>query len=286
MQVLMTAIHLSKQKPTLALDLPTLLMDTAHVFRSWDLQKYANQCLQLCVEAAAYAVEYHGPESKVHAVVINNRGAIEIELDRLDAAGETLTLAGQIFQAAGVPADDPDYIAYLQNVAALRERLEAGGQRTHRLAGITRRYPFLDYGFEHVPWADIKPLEDEVFVELARKRAAEEAGTAQALSLERAMKARVGELFRALESGANTLRLYPFLPTTLNGIYVESLNLQDDIFFAHLTQTLAETTDLREHRRLSAKLSYSWTAARASWRRSGRSWPRGKKSSWTSSPTW
>ncbi|KAG5482092.1 hypothetical protein LSCM1_05811 [Leishmania martiniquensis] len=232
-QALLTAVSLSKAKPTFAADLHTLLMDAAHVYRSWDLRMHADACIALTKEAISHAAQCYGLESRAYGVVLNHRGAIELDLGWLDNAEETLRAAGAALNAAGISHGDPDYVAYMRNVETLRRRRRSSQPPPPPLHPFLRRFPFLESACHGVPWDDIRPLEDHRFAELARRRAQEVDGTKEAYCLEADMKQRVGELFRVLLSGA-TLKQYPFLPAQLEGVYVEGLSLPHDRIFLEL----------------------------------------------------
>lgn len=261
-KVLRTAITLSKEKPTFAAELHTLLMDTAHVYRSWDLRLYAKECIDLTNEAIAYAAQYYGTESRQYGVILNNRGAIEIELGWLDQAEETLRRAGVALDAAGVPHDDLDYVAYLRNLDALQRRRHPSQPQPTALTGFLLRYPFLETGCEGIPWDDVRPLQDGAFVKLARCRAQEAAGTEEAFRLEAAMKRRVGELFRRLLAGA-TLKRSPFLPPQVEGLYVESLCLDHDRLFQELRVRWQRTAAESDERRLQERRMLAYVSVKA-----------------------
>ncbi|EAN88843.1 hypothetical protein, conserved, partial [Trypanosoma cruzi] len=249
-RVLLTAITVSKKKPTVTLDLPSLLMDGAHIYRSWDPEKYSEHCLTLLREAAEKASELFGPHSKQYAVLLNNKGAVEIELNRLIHAGETLEKAGIVFAEADVPNDDPDYIAYLENLVYLEQRLAA---RPVVQRGFLRRYPFLATRSEDFPFSDVRPLEDEVFVDLAHKRARMAGGTSDAKNLEKRMKERIWELLRFIQDG-DVLKRYPFLPAVINGVHTASLRLDDDVLFEEFARLLHASKDANTRRELESRL--------------------------------
>ncbi|KPA78089.1 hypothetical protein ABB37_06817, partial [Leptomonas pyrrhocoris] len=261
-QALRTAIALSKEKPTFAAELHTLLMDTAHVYRSWDLRLYAKECIELTNEAIAYAAQYYGTASRQYGVVVTNRGAIEIELGWLDQAEETLRRAGAALDAAQVPHDDPDYVAYLRNLDVLYRLRHPNLTAPTPLTGFLLRYPFLATGCEGVPWDDVRPLQDGAFVQLARYRAQEAAGTDEAFRLEAAMKRRVGELFRTLLAGA-TLKRFPFLPPQVDGVYVESLFLGHDRLFRELSAPWLRMAAESDERRLQERLMLAYVSIKA-----------------------
>ncbi|XP_010697690.1 hypothetical protein LPMP_161630, partial [Leishmania panamensis] len=261
-QVLLTAISLSKEKPTFTADLHTLLMDVAHIYRSWDLRLHSDACIELTNEAIRYAAQYYGVESREYGVVLKNRGAIEIELGWLDRAEETLRNAGAALNAAGVPHDDPDYVAYVRNLKTLWRRRHPSQPPPTPLSGFLRRFPFLESACKDVPWDDVRPLEDSRFVELARCRAQEADGTNEAYRLEADMKQRAGELFRVLLSGA-TLKLYPFLPAQLEGVYVEGLLLTYDQIFLELATQWHREPAASPARHLQERLTLAYVSVKA-----------------------
>ncbi|CAM37811.2 conserved hypothetical protein [Leishmania braziliensis MHOM/BR/75/M2904] len=261
-QVLLTAISLSKEKPTFTADLHTLLMDVAHIYRSWDLRLHSDACIELTNEAIRYAAQYYGVESREYGVVLNNRGAIEIELGWLDRAEETLRNAGAALNAAGVPHDDPDYVAYVRNLKTLWRRRHPSQPPPTPLSGFLRRFPFLESACKDVPWDDVRPLEDSRFAELARCRAQEADGTNEAYRLEADMKQRAGELFRVLLSGA-TLKLYPFLPAQLEGVYVEGLLLTYDQIFLELATQWHREPAASPARHLQERLTLAYVSVKA-----------------------
>ncbi|KAG5509031.1 hypothetical protein GH5_06258 [Leishmania sp. Ghana 2012 LV757] len=261
-QVLLTAVSLSKEKPTVAVDLHTFLMDAAHVYRSWDLRMHADACMALTREAVSHASQYYGVESREYGVVLNNRGAIEIELGLLDHAKQTLRNAGAAFDAAGVSHGDPDYDAYVRNVAMLLQRRHPSQTPPTPLHRFLRRFPFLESACQGLPWDDIRPLEDGLFAELARRRAQEADGTDEAYRLETDMKQRVGELFRVLLSGA-TLRQYPFLPAQVEGVYVEGLSLPHDRIFLELATQLHRMLVGSPAQRLQERLMLAYVTVKA-----------------------
>ncbi|KAG5482623.1 hypothetical protein CUR178_05766 [Leishmania enriettii] len=261
-QVLLTAVSLSKEKPTVTADLHTLLMDAAHVYRSWDLRMHANACMALTQEAVSHASQYYGVESREYGVVLNNRGAIEIELDRLDHAKQTLRNAGAALDAAGVSHGDPDYDAYVRNVAMLLQRRHPSQTPPTPLHRFLRRFPFLESACQGLPLDDIRPLEDGLFAELARRRAQETDGTDDAYRLEADMKQRVGELFRVLLSGA-TLKQYPFLPAQVEGVYVEGLSLPHDRIFLELVTQLHRMPAGSPAQRLQERFMLAYVAVKA-----------------------
>ncbi|KAG5504314.1 hypothetical protein JIQ42_06146 [Leishmania sp. Namibia] len=261
-QVLLTAVSLSKEKPTDAADLHTLLMDAAHVYRSWDLRMHADACMALTREAVGHASQYYGVESREYGVALNNRGAIEIELGWLDHAKQTLRNAGAALDAAGVSHGDPDYDTYLRNVAMLLQRRHPSQTPPTPLHRFLRRFPFLESACQGLPWDDIRPLEDGLFAELARRRAQEADGTDEAYRLEADMKQRVGELFRVLLSGA-TLKQYPFLPAQVEGVYVEGLSLPHDRIFLELATQLHRMPAGSPAQRLQERLMLAYVAVKA-----------------------
>ncbi|CBZ33153.1 hypothetical protein, conserved [Leishmania donovani] len=261
-QVLLTAISLSKEKPTFAPDLHTLLADAAHVYRSWDLRTHADACLELTNEAVRYAAKYYGVESREYGVALNNRGSIEIELGWLGRAEETLRNAGAALNAAGVPHGDPDYIAYARNLETLWRRRHPSQPRPTHLPRFLRRFPFLESACEGVPWDDVRPIEDGRFSELARNRAQEAEGTKEAYRLEADMKQRVGEIFRVLLSGA-TLKQYPFLPAKLEGVYVEGLALMYDRIFLELATQWDHTPAASPARHLQERRMIAYASVKA-----------------------
>ncbi|CAJ1987763.1 Flagellar Member 3 [Leishmania donovani] len=261
-QVLLTAISLSKEKPTFAPDLHTLLADAAHVYRSWDLRTHADACLELTNEAVRYAAKYYGVESREYGVALNNRGSIEIELGWLGRAEETLRNAGAALNAAGVPHGDPDYIAYARNLETLWRRRHPSQPRPTHLPRFLRRFPFLESACEGVPWDDVRPIEDGRFSELARNRAQEAEGTKEAYRLEADMKQRVGEIFRVLLSGA-TLKQYPFLPAKLEGVYVEGLALMYDRIFLELATQWNHTPAASPARHLQERRMIAYASVKA-----------------------
>ncbi|KEG13533.1 hypothetical protein DQ04_00951090 [Trypanosoma grayi] len=246
MRVLLTAITVSKRKPTVSFDLPTLLMDAAHIYRSWDQDKFSEHCMTLMREAAEKAGELFGVRSREFGVVVNNKGAIEIELNRLKEAAESLKKAGYAFTEAGVPHDDPDYKAYLENLVFLEQRLTA---RPILRRGFLRRYPFLASRSGDFPFSDVRPLEDEVFVGLAHQRARMPDNTADAKRVEQMMKERLWELHRFIQDG-DVLKRHPFLPAMNHKIPTASLGLDDDIIFTDLVSKLQCSTDSAESRAL------------------------------------
>ncbi|KAG5508870.1 hypothetical protein JKF63_05373 [Porcisia hertigi] len=262
-QVLLTAVWLSKKKPTFTADLHTLLMDAAHVYRLWDLRTYAEACLELANEAVCYAAQNYGVESREYGAVLSNRGGIEIELGWLDRAEETLRDAGAAFDAANVPHGHADYVAYLHNVEMLSQRRHPSQPRPTPRVPFLRRFPFLESAYEGVPWNDIRPLQDGCFAELARNRAQEADGTNKAYRLEADMKQRVGELFRGLLSGA-TLKQYPFLPAQLEGVYVESLSLMHDRIFLELATQWHRLPVASPARHLQERLMLAYVSVKAS----------------------
>ncbi|RNF03789.1 hypothetical protein TraAM80_05635, partial [Trypanosoma rangeli] len=249
-RVLLTATTVSKKKPTVSFDLPALLMDGAYIYRSWDPEKYAEHCLTLMREAVDKAGELFGPHSREYAVMLSNKGAVEIELNRLSNAGETLKKAGVVFEVAGVLKDDPDYKAYLDNLAYLEQRLAA---RPLVRRGFLRRYPFLASRSEDFPFNDVRPLEDDVFVGLAHKRARMVGGTADAKQLEQKMRERIWELLRFVQEG-DVLKRYPFLPAVINGVPAASLRLDDDALFAEFARLLDKSKDASERKEAESRV--------------------------------
>nr|CCC92239.1 unnamed protein product [Trypanosoma congolense IL3000] len=238
-RVLLTAITISKKKPTESLDMPSLLTDGAHIYRSWDREKYAEHCMTLLREAGDKAAELFGTHSREYAVVQNNRGAIEIDINRLQNAKESLDKAGDAFIKAGVPETDTDYLAYLDNRKCLEQRLSA---RPVVYRGILQRYPFLATRGDKFPFGDVRLLEDEIFVELAHKRARIEDDTLESRELEQAMKERMWELHRSIQEG-NVLKRYPFLRAEVHGVHIATLRLEDDAFFMELVRQLGPGAD-------------------------------------------
>ncbi|RHW70794.1 Flagellar Member 3 [Trypanosoma brucei equiperdum] len=241
-RVLLTAITISKKKPTESRDLPSLLTDGAHIYRSWDREKYVEHCMTLLREAGDKAADLFGVQSREYAVVQNNKGAIEIDLNRLSDAGESLKRAGLAFDKAGVPKDDPDFLAYLENLRYLEQHLSS---RPVVYRGILQRYPFLATRVDSFPFVDVRLLEDEVFVELAHQRARASKDTTESRQLEQAMKERMWELHRSIQEG-DILKRYPFLRAEVHGVRTASLRLEDDGFFMDLVHKLRSSDDSKQ----------------------------------------
>ncbi|GET87532.1 hypothetical protein, conserved [Leishmania tarentolae] len=261
-QVLLTAISLSKEKPTFAADLHTLLADAAHVYRSWDLRTHGGACMDLTNEAIRYAAQYYGVQSREYGIALNNRGSIEIELGLLGRAEDTLRNAGDALNASGVSHGDPDYVAYTRNLETLWRRQHPSQPRPTHIHRFLRRFPFLESACEDVPWDDVRPIEDGRFAELARSRAQVAEGTKEACRLEADMKEKVGELFRVLLSGA-TLKQYPFLPARLEGTYVEGLSLMYDRIFLELAAQWHRTAAESPARNLQERRILAYVAVKA-----------------------
>ncbi|ORC89837.1 uncharacterized protein TM35_000101050 [Trypanosoma theileri] len=249
-RVLLTAITVSKKKPTVSLDLPTLLLDAAHIYRSWDQEKYCEHCLTLLREAAEKAVQLFGVRSREYAVILNNKGAMEIELNRLAEAGESLEKAGIAFEEAGVPQDDPDYKTYLDNLIYLEQRLSA---RPTVRRGFLQRYPFLATTADEFPFSAVRPLEDDVFVGLAHQRVRMDGGTTEAKQIEQMMKERVWELFRYIQDG-DILKRHPYLPAVIQGVPTASLNLDDDMIFTEFISKMHRSRNHDERRLLECSI--------------------------------
>ncbi|KAH9582329.1 CLU domain [Trypanosoma melophagium] len=249
-RVLLTAITVSKKKPTVSLDLPTLMLDAAHIYRSWDQEKYCEHSLTLLREAAEKAIQLFGVRSREYAVILNNKGAMEIELNRLTEAGDSLEKAGVAFEEAGVAQDDSDYKTYLDNLVYLEQRLSA---RPTVRRGFLQRFPFLANTADEFPFSDVRPLEDDVFVGLAHQRVQMDGGTAEAKNIEQMMKERVWELFRYIQDG-DILKRHPYLPAVINGIPTASLNLDDDMMFREFISKLSRSTSDAETRMLESSI--------------------------------